>query len=251
MLKLLKHEFIHSMRTYGIAFGIFLIYCIIYPILANVTILQEAYILQAFMIFGLFGITIGIFIAMVISIFLNYYRSMFQKPAYLTLTLPVSTKDLIISKVLMTLVWVCIGIGVYVVGYGLLIIISNIISEGSLYSSWDVIVKEIRYLFNVETIKYILFGIYEILSTIILMISTIYFSLTLTHTKWFRKHRVLIGVIIFLVLSYIIQALTGFIVSEAIYYDERTMVVGTFQILLSILMIFSTIYIINHHIEIE
>ena len=99
----------------------------------------------------------------------------------------------------MTLVWVCIGIGVYVVGYGLLIIISNIISEGSLYSSWDVIVKEIRYLFNVETIKYILFGIYEILSTIILMISTIYFSLTLTHTKWFRKHRVLIGVIIFLV----------------------------------------------------
>ena len=44
--------------------------------------------------------TMAIIISTAINIALNYRNSMFKRPGYLTLTLPVTTHQLILSKVL-------------------------------------------------------------------------------------------------------------------------------------------------------
>ena len=65
---------------------------------------------------GFSFLIIGILFALFISIFVNYDRSMFKRPGYLTLTLPVSTTELILSKVLTTMIWLIIAMFVMVVG---------------------------------------------------------------------------------------------------------------------------------------
>ena len=84
MLKLLKYEMIQSYRQYFLTLGIFLILCVLAPLLPDFI----SQVLSSLMIFAMLGISI----AVLVNVITNFNRSMYKRPGYLTLTLPVSTE---------------------------------------------------------------------------------------------------------------------------------------------------------------
>ena len=51
---------------------------------------------------------------------------MFKRPGYLTLTLPVSTTELILSKVLTTMIWLIIAMFVMVLGFSMMAVVVSV-----------------------------------------------------------------------------------------------------------------------------
>ena len=69
MLKLLKYEMIQSYRQYFLTLGIFLILCVLAPLLPDFI----SQVLSSLMIFAMLGISI----AVLVNVITNFNRSMF------------------------------------------------------------------------------------------------------------------------------------------------------------------------------
>ena len=75
MLKLLKYEMIQSYRQYFLTLGIFLILCVLAPLLPDFI----SQVLSSLMIFAMLGISI----AVLVNVITNFNRSMYKRPGYL------------------------------------------------------------------------------------------------------------------------------------------------------------------------
>ena len=108
MLKLLKYEIIESYRQYLLTFVVFLMLCAITP-------LVPVFISNILSILVAIAFT-GIFIAIFLNVIISFNRSMYKRPGYLTLTLPVRTENLIGAKLIGSLIWVVISTLVLLIG---------------------------------------------------------------------------------------------------------------------------------------
>lgn len=257
MLKLVKHEFLHSMRTFLISFGVFLGACIIFPIVLNVDNINNMPMFSIFFGFSTAFLFIGIAIALFVSIFINYNHSMFQKPGYLTLTLPVSTTEIILSKILVTMLWLIIGCFVLVGGILLSTVISSCINDAltltEIFDWFASLNQHIIYVFVHETWNLIEMVI-SIVGILLFTISTIYFSLTVTHTKFIRNHHMLIGVILYFVITFIVEFILSIFFGDIEFmnvYSQMLFIEYVIYLMLGIIFTCGTIYIVEHHIELE
>lgn len=253
MLKLMKYEFIHSMRTFLLSFIIFLTFCLIAPFAINLEILNYVPVLLIFLTLGISFIFIGIIIALFVSVFINYYRSMFKQPGYLTMTLPVSSCELILSKIIMSMIWLMIGIFVLIIGIGMFAFISEMVNDVMTISDVIKIMKSIvGEIFHsigknpLLILSHVLYGLVSLLLNIVI----VYFSLTIVHTKWVRKHRLLLSIIVLFVVFFVISYGLGVLfgdVYQLYLLNLRTLV----MILISAGLFFGTTYTLDHYIEIE
>ena len=217
MLKLMKYEFIHSMRSFLISFCVFWGACLLLPLFTE-EIIPDIPLLSFMVAFGFTVLVMGISLALIISIFTHYYHSMFKRPAYLTLTLPVSSLQLISSKLIVSFIWLILGgialfFGIFLMG----IMISLLTHE-------------------------------------VAMIITIYFSLTVVHTKICRHHRVVLGIVIWIFLGIFINWARVFVVGyNTLASDSIGIMIGynLFNLIYSFVLTFVTVYILDHYIEIE
>ena len=113
MLKLLKYEMIHSWRSFGIIYIIFLAACVLAPFLWDGGRMEfsnnAAMMVGTIAMMVIVLMTFAIILSTMVNIVLNYRNSMFRHPGYLTLTLPVSTHQLILSKVLADIIWLFVA----------------------------------------------------------------------------------------------------------------------------------------------
>lgn len=254
MLKLMKYEFIHSMRTFVLSYVVFLAMCVIYPFLANRMIIPVVSYLVMFFNMGFILLIIGIVIALFVSLFINFYRSMFKKPAYLSLTLPVSSTKLILSKVIMSMIWLIIGFLVLTIGLFIMSMITGLINHS--LSILDVL-KTLSY-FMKSVIEYSYYHVIPFLKMIFMVIcglvyvvGGIYFSLTVAHTKWLRKHRLILGIALYIIMIILVEFIRTNIFAGLTYSDSFLVIQSLYYLIIGALMIFGTIYIFDHHIEIE
>lgn len=260
MLKLMKYEFIHSMRTFFIAFVVFLAGCILLPFFMD-GFLTSLPIVSVVFGLGFSFLIIGILFALFISIFVNYDRSMFKRPGYLTLTLPVSTTELILSKVLTTMIWLIIAMFVMVLGFSMMAVVVSVRENAFNLSSFF----EFFRMFFESFVEYLTHYPIEFLNNVIMvfaelliLVGGIFFSLTIVRTKRFRKHQLIFGVIIYFAINFFIGWLSGVLFgdSTSTFMSAGTDIVtlitsNLYYILFGVLFTIGTIYIIDHHIEIE
>ena len=170
MLKLLKYEMIQSYRQYFLTLGIFLILCVLAPLLPDFI----SQVLSSLMIFAMLGISI----AVLVSVITNFNRSMYKRPGYLTLTLPVSTEKLVGAKFIGSLIWVFVSS--IVLSLGILIIVF-LIGNVPLNTLFDLFGELLKALGNN-------FGLVVILGSSLLMwqpIESFVMSLDSTASVWF------------------------------------------------------------------
>ncbi|WP_294580547.1 hypothetical protein [uncultured Thomasclavelia sp.] len=234
MLKLLKYEIIESYRQYLLTFAIFLILCAITPIMP----IFIGNILSILVVVAVIGISIAIFLNIIIS----FNRSMYKRPGYLTLTLPVTTNQLIGAKLIGSLVWVIVSSLVLVLGIVLLIMM---IGEIPLTSLFDGLYETVRIVLG--NFSGFIRDLVDALLATIAMILSFYFVITLTKTKYIPKYKTLFGIVIY-VIGLILFGNILAQLSIDIYDTISSILVS---MVLSVLFYLGTVYLIDHHIEVE
>lgn len=256
MLKLMKYEFIHSMRSFLISFCVFWGACLLLPLFTE-EIIPDIPLLSFMVAFGFTVLVMGISLALIISIFTHYYHSMFKRPAYLTLTLPVSSLQLISSKLIVSFIWLILGgialfFGIFLMGIMISLlthevsIVEMIVNISNVLSGlWKIISQDILGFMN--TCLMMILEVYA-------MIITIYFSLTVVHTKICRHHRVVLGIVIWIFLGIFINWARVFVVGYNVSANDLTGIMigyNLFNLIYSFVLTFVTVYILDHYIEIE
>ena len=244
MLRLMKYEMIHSFRTFVTAFIAFLCCCVALPLAIKTLAGNYAgniIISVMWVIFAL--LTIGVSLALFISTFMNYKRSMFDRPGYLTLTLPKSSLQILISKLIVAMVWIIIGMMVLMLGMTLLMALSGAVDIiewlNQMGITMQLIISKTPNLFAL-----LLSGVTDLC----FIIATIYFSISIAHSKWIRRYRVSISVIIFLVLNVILGSSPFYEFIAALLSEQFVFI---YYVITTVLLIWGTTYLLDHSIEVE
>ena len=202
MLKLLKYELIHEWRSYGIIYLVFIAACALSPILFKDQILMNQAMVHTSSTMNMLGVisiliitimTMAIIISTAINIALNYRNSMFKRPGYLTLTLPVTTHQLILSKVLADILWILIAGFVLMLGYTLMGM--NLPS----WSDWMQLFSQMH--IDLSDLVRVFLSLALIFSGMAEIILYVYMVITLPQTKFTPRHKTAISVTLFFAIS--------------------------------------------------
>lgn len=242
MLKLLKYEIVQSYRQYILTFAIFLIFCIMTPWLPD----YISGILAPLLIFAFLGISIAINV----NVILNFNRSMYKKPGYLTLTLPVSTNKLVMAKYLGSLIWVFIGYLVLAIGIIILSLLVGGVEFKDILETGNILIKALS-----ENIGDVILQIINYLAGISTMILSFFFVITFTKTKYIPKYKTVLGIGVYLLGLIIIANIAGLpSISDflsGLNLTQTTIFEILFSCLFSGVFYFLTVYLIDYKIEVE
>ena len=161
----------------------------------------DYYVFQmlAYVLFLLSVVAIGLcMIVVAILIFVRYFKHLFTDEGYLTFTLPVSRKQIFLSKMLNALIWICLS-GIILAFCALLIYLISIPTRGEGLLALDIIedcLKGIAREFEQRGFWMIVqFVILNLISVawIALSVSVVYFCITFGATV-VKRAKVVVGI---------------------------------------------------------
>ncbi len=284
MLKLIKHDFLGAFRSLvrinllvlaaSVLSGFVLkdIFASLIQYDGPTPSAVQTLLLSALLMF-MFCAAIFIFV----WIIRNFNSSMYHKEGYLTLTLPFSTSEILLSKLIVAMLAVIISSIVFSLGIFLIVYIVTGYFNSEIYK-W--LIRIFSELFTYDLFKFLL----TVLSWIVnngVMLLMFFSTCTLVKMKWAKKHAYLWGVIIFLalwtvngiVLESLVYPLVGVVffpnsgnpanlmqsvlisnTSWAIISSEWVKITTALTIyytLIGIGLFYLNVYVINNHIEID
>ena len=234
MLKLLKYEIIESYRQYLLTFVVFLMLCAIAP-------LVPVFISNILSILVAIAFT-GIFIAIFLNVIISFNRSMYKRPGYLTLTLPVRTENLIGAKLIGSLIWVVISTLVLLIGIMILVMATG---EVSLLEVIELTRNSFTYI--VDHLGNIVMEFVNAMIAMATIILSFYLVITFTKTKFVPKYKTVSGIALYFI-GWILIA--NLLMKLPIASDDMLVSIAL-CIVLSVIFYIATVYLINHQIEVE
>lgn len=137
-----------------------------------------------------------------VAIATQYNRSMFGAEGYLTFTLPVSSNQLLASKVIVSSVWVLLS---YAVLIGTLVI-SIIYAQHQINEDAKIAIQMFLEVAGAPSaqsmIEMAIFFIVDMFIGIFFLVSTVYFSFTLANTRIFQQHSTFTAICFALILLF-------------------------------------------------
>jgi len=257
MLKLLKYEIIQSWRNFLIVFLCYLALCILVPTVNWSNMNELEALLVLIYVVTVMGISIGVFI----TIATNYKKTMFEKNGYLTLTLPVNSIELLLSKLIAGVFWILLSGLVLFIGFSFISI--SLVGIDLAKEAFEGLVFNFENIFR-EFGLIIVQIIFTFLTSLITLIMLLFFSLTLAHSSLIRNHRNFWGIVIFfginIIFSSLLNDIFGVITFQNMYLGSNSIKAAVesgiwYQILLDILQFtlytFGTWYILEKKLEVQ
>ena len=221
LIKLIKHDLLATYREFT---GLY-VALISMAIVGPVVISTKNEWLIAILFFGLFGFTIATLVVTFMTIIKLYSRRLFSDEGYLTLTLPVKTRDTIASKVATGVFWSFATIAVFFLSFTLFTTIFYFILTGTQWYDVSVDIAAIlgqisdtgifNVLFNASLLGFPLSFMDTVYSMTLLL-----FIITLVNTSLIRKNRVAAGVALYLLASMILGSILSNLHGESILFTE-------------------------------
>lgn len=247
--KLWKYELKCSYRSYLFTYAILLLSALFFSTRSNETLMIIVSVLFTIMIFVVFILTF-------VMIIRTYQQSMFTKAGYLTMTLPASSKMILLVKILNSTLWFILSMIVIVFSSFLLAWKAGGFDISDLMEGFGRIFQQI----DLETVIEILAMFIGTIESV----AMVYFVMNITHTNYIRRHRGIIAVLLFFGITILISIFNSFVLgtgSVGIIMNEGVINIGgnnTAQYISlaedTILMIafyFGSVYILDHKLELE
>lgn len=247
-LKLCKHELKNSYRSFLFMYAVLLVTSFF------ISMKLDESLGSAIIVFIYGASMVALIVMAFVSVIRNYIKTMFSRMSYLTHTLPVKEWKLLLSKVLVSFLWISvsmalIGLSIYIISYEELRDVYSVVS-GVVFQ----ILKQSGFIL-------LILGILEIFQFILL----VFFAITITNTRFVPRYRAGVSLVIFFVLNYIISVVTDFslsLISEkdtVFVYDgynytyDMAGIIGSVVLVLVICALLYTgcVYILKKHLEIE
>lgn len=259
-LKLCKHELKCSYRNFLFLYAILLIVSLCFNPNGN-------NMLSTFAMFLYIIIIIVLFVMCIVVIIRNYNNSMFSRNAYLTHTLPVSTTELLLTKILSAALWSVISIFVVFISFILMVLRINGFDFSVLADGMN---EFFRLPYSMDIAMFLLYSLFSLLNTVTL----IYLVMNITHTTHIQRFRPAIAFALYLligwVVSFIINIVSDFfhlsnlaifsLNANLIMANTNTIAINNtsyilimliISVVLTIIYFFASKYILDHKLEIE
>ena len=188
MLNVIKYDILQNYRIYIIEYVVYLITCIILPFIP-----QNIVFIPMFLLLLLVWAMI---LLNFVTIFYNFYKSMYSNKGYLTMTLPLSSHELLLGKIFAGIIWIIISFVILFLGFGLIALMFSIM-ENSVLEQLSFLLKALSQL--VSTV-YFYEGILAIIIFIISFITVGFTVLTIIQTKFTRKHKAIWAIVAYVAL---------------------------------------------------
>ena len=188
MLNVIKYDILQNYRIYIIEYVVYLITCIILPFIP-----QNIVFIPMFLLLLLVWAMI---LLNFVTIFYNFYKSMSSNKGYLTMTLPLSSHELLLGKIFAGIIWIIISFVILFLGFGLIALMFSIM-ENSVLEQLSFLLKALSQL--VSTV-YFYEGILAIIIFIISFITVGFTVLTIIQTKFTRKHKAIWAIVAYVAL---------------------------------------------------
>ncbi len=151
------------------------------------------------MIYGL--LVFGSIVFVGLQILRNFNRSMFKSQGYLTLTLPVSTTKLLLSKMLVASFW--FGLTILAIFISSILMTEVSLTLGSIFGA------------NVD-IQLLAVSVIEFMISTMQSVLCAYMIITFVHTKYVKSHRILVAIITYIAISIVQLGISYVFQSDAI-----------------------------------
>ncbi len=270
--KLIKNEFMHSARytmaIYGAAFAAMAV--------TGISLLVDSGWLGAVSCGMLYVVGFASVVVTLVSVIKNFYDTLYSRQGYLTLTLPVKGSSLLLSKIIVSFIWIVASMVVMGLSLLMIFIYGKERSGGALESVWDIIsVSGILDMLpsKMAIVKFVVVVVILVIATILTYVGYVFFTVTLANTRLLQNHPKFYGGVIFFGIMMVVNAignkltellpLTINVSSEDVYFSFTQMgyesdvlfsygIGGTlFSALIAIGLLFATGYIIENKVNIK
>ena len=257
--KLCKHELKCSYRSFLVLYAIVMVAALLMNPRNEGMITNIAAIVYIIM-------SVVMFIMCVVVIIKNYSNSMFSRNSYLTHTLPVTSTQLLLTKILSAVFWIIVS--VFVLFLSMLII-------GLRVSGFDfsAITETLQQFFStVIAVDSLLYLFYMIVGTAE-SVALVYLVMNITHTTYVPRYRTAVAILLYILISWILSFVFDRILLAPFHHasdDFAGTIMGMFMgmqveyqfmagvgimivksLLLLSLFFFGSKYILDHKLEIE
>lgn len=199
--KLIKYDIRSTWRDFTGVYMAILLGVILVPLLLNNVNNQ---IVSMFAGFIATSIVIATIVIMIVNLFKIFNTNVFSKEGYLTMTLPVTPKQIVISKMLVSVMWIILTGIVSIIG---IFIFTLIISPSSISICYDEIQKFLPLLHGNGLLAFIMM-IFAIIVSSIKEIAKLFLACSIAHLKQLNRFRIPIGIASYFVFSWIETLLT-------------------------------------------
>ena len=212
--KVLKNEIRHSARynlsIYAVALAAALI--------MGLSLVIDSAGIGVASCFALYIIGVLTIVVTLVSVIKNFYDSLFSRQGYLTLTLPVKGSSLLLSKVLVSFLWIIVGFIIMAATWMLIFLYvrQRTADEVSVIRALisDMGILELLPSGFVAAEVVIVLAILGI-SKMLTYVGYIYFSVTVANTKKLQNHPKLFGVITFFIIMSVTSRNSDFLTAKA------------------------------------
>lgn len=204
MLKqLLKYEFKATGRTYG---GLYLA-LVALAVLSGFSLRSSSKDnFASLLLFAYMVVAVAVAVVSVMTIVTRFTRNLLGREGYLMHTLPVTESQLILSKLISSVVWMLCSsiVGIFSFAVMLLALSLNSAALQQLPELWQKVVEIFREIFRMTCSSGWLWLIFETLNGLVTLVSSIlciYAACMIGHQ--FKKHMVPAGILAFFLLSFL------------------------------------------------
>ena len=195
--KLIKHELKHSARyTMAIYAAVIVISAVM-----GLSLLSSATWLGVMSCVALYAAGFITVIITLVSVIKNFYDTLFGRQGYLTLTLPVKCSNLLISKVIVSFIWIVASFFLMALTFIMIFFYAREKSSGYFTLVSDAISLSgiLEMLPSASTVISLLIvvAVWAII-TIFTYVSFVYFTVTAANTRALQSHPKILGGLIFL-----------------------------------------------------
>lgn len=248
--KLWKYELKCSYRSYLFTYAILLLSALFFTTRSSDVLMMIVSILFSVMVFVVFVLTF-------VMIIRTYQQSMFTKAGYLTMTLPATSKMVLLVKILNSALWFILSMFVIVFASILLAWRAGAFEISELFTGFGRIFEAID-LDTLITIIALLIGTIE-------SVAMVYFVMNVTHTNYIRRHRGIIAVLLFFGITIVISLFNHYVMPDVSSFGvtasqgvlnmnfrsnaEYLSILEDFVLML--IFYFGSVYILDHKLELE
>lgn len=197
LLKLMKHEFRNNFKEIMLVNGGIIVVSALISFLSGLKLFR----LASFLLLSLSILYIISIALIVISVIRSFHTKMFTNQGYLTMTLPISTDHLLLSKIIVNLIWIILTVIIFAVS--LILTISTFLGTDVLS-----ILGGIHSILTTNPLGVLIYIIYSSIS-LLLFIMSIILTLAILNIGKIKKYTLLIGIAIFYGLNFAIQLLNS------------------------------------------
>ncbi|MDD4213060.1 MAG: hypothetical protein PHY42_06695 [Bacilli bacterium] len=217
--KLIKNEFKNSLLELGIVNGAVLVITVLVALLINI---GTSMIYKSMGLASLFLLYAGQIIIVFITIIKSLNNKLFTNEGYLSFTLPVTTHELLLSKIIVNVIWIIITAITLIMSFFIMgvIVVSDLGIEIGLYFEMTEFVAA-----NLPSALILLLGL---IVSATLFVCTIIGVLVILNTGKMKKKKLLIGIILYYVVTNAIAWIEQFIIiiPYSLYYTGESLTFG-------------------------